>query len=41
MIGFRKVWGDGLRGFGDVLGGLGGSRGVCLTSIGHFLPLWN
>ena len=36
MIGFRKI----LRGFGGVLGGLGGSRGVCLNLIGHFLPLW-
>ena len=39
MSGFRKVWGV-LRGFGLVLGGLGGSRGVCLTPIGHFLPRW-
>ena len=38
MIGSRQVWGV-LRGFGGVLGGLGGSRGVCLTLIGHFLSL--
>ena len=28
-----------LRGFWVVWGSLGGSRGVCWTSIGHFLPL--
>ena len=28
------------REFGGVLGGLGGSKGVCLTPIGHVLPLW-
>ena len=30
------VWG----GFEGVLVGLGGSKRVCLTPIGHFLPLW-
>ena len=39
MSGFRKVWGV-LRGVGLVLGGLGGSRRVCLTPIGHCFPLW-
>ena len=39
MNGFRGVWGVS-RWFGGVLGGLGGSLGVCLTPIGYFLPLW-
>ena len=29
-----------LGGFEGVLVGLGGSKRVCLTPIGHFLPLW-
>ena len=36
MIGSRGV----LWGSGGILGGLGESRGVCLTPIGCFLPLW-
>ena len=38
-MGLGRFWGV-LRWFGLVLGGLGGSKGVCLTPIGHFLPLW-
>ena len=40
MIGFGGGGGGFLRVFMGVLGGLGGSRGVCLTPIGCFLPLW-
>ena len=36
MIGFRWVWG----GFEGVKGCFGGSRGVCLTPIWHFVPPW-
>ena len=27
-------------GLREFKGGPGGSKGVCLTPIGHFLPLW-
>ena len=39
MIGFRKVWG-GFEGAWACFGGSRWVKGVCLTPIGHFLPLW-
>ena len=40
MIGFGVIWGCFEVFLGVFWGGLEGSKSVCWTTIGHFLPLW-